>query len=236
LKGYAVEYKQAIAIVGSLSKPSKMPGYAIGIPAGKAQWVEEYAAKDDTAIPLPAYGCAIGAKLTSIKGSTCNKCYAMKGNYAFKNVKQAQYKRLKGIFHPQWVDAMVEVLYMTVDPNEPYFRWHDSGDIVSLEHLERIVEVCKRTKYIRHWLPTREAGIVKEYLTKYQAFPHNLTVRLSSTMIDGKPYKFYPITSTVHTKESLTGHSCPAYTQDGKCGDCRACWDSKVKNVSYPKH
>jgi hypothetical protein len=30
--------------------------------------------------------------------------------------------------------------------------------------------------------------------------------------------------------------TCPAPSQGGKCGDCRACWDPKVKVVSYGKH
>lgn len=230
-----MEYKQALAIIGSLSKPSKMPGYAIGLPAGKALWVSDIAkSKGDSEPSLK--GCAVGAKLVEIKGSTCSKCYALKGNYAFKNVRNAQYNRLKGLSDPLWIDAMVEVLYMSIDPMEPYFRWHDSGDILSLEHLEKIVEVCKRTKYIRHWLPTRQGNFVKEYLDKYEAFPSNLIIRVSSTMIDGGPVVSYKNTSTVHDTKPAVGYSCPAYTQDGKCGDCRACWDKRVKNVSYPKH
>jgi len=30
--------------------------------------------------------------------------------------------------------------------------------------------------------------------------------------------------------------TCPAPTQAGRCGDCRACWDPKIKVVSYGKH
>ena len=29
---------------------------------------------------------------------------------------------------------------------------------------------------------------------------------------------------------------CKAYTRGNQCGDCRACWDKTVKNVSYKKH
>ena len=29
---------------------------------------------------------------------------------------------------------------------------------------------------------------------------------------------------------------CGAYDRDGKCGDCRACWDKTVKVVAYPAH
>jgi hypothetical protein len=61
-------------ITGTLSKPSKMPGFAYGIPAKE---------------------CQTGAKLREVKGSTCFNCYALKGCYVFPNVQAAQYKRLE---------------------------------------------------------------------------------------------------------------------------------------------
>ena len=77
-----MNYKE---ITGSLSKPSKMPGHAYG---------------------LPAQECKTGSKLAKVKGSTCNSCYALKGCYVFKVVKAAQYKRLESIKGPRWVEAM----------------------------------------------------------------------------------------------------------------------------------
>ena len=42
---------------------------------------------------------------------------------------------------------------------------------------------------------------------------------------------------------SASGHNngdhfgtAAAPKQDGECGDCRACWDTNVKNVSYKEH
>ena len=77
--------EKAKEITGSLSKPSKMPGHAYG---------------------LPAQECKTGGKLQKVKGSTCYGCYALKGCYVFKVVQAAQYKRLKAIRHPLWVKAM----------------------------------------------------------------------------------------------------------------------------------
>ena len=72
-------------IVGGLSKPGKMPGWSIGIPAKE---------------------CNTGGKLQDKEGSVCNDCYALKGCYVFKIVQDAQYRRLKAIKDPRWVDAM----------------------------------------------------------------------------------------------------------------------------------
>ena len=60
--------------IGTLSNPSKMPSFAWGISAKK---------------------CITGAKLAKIKGTICNKCYALKGHYAFKNVFDAHELRRK---------------------------------------------------------------------------------------------------------------------------------------------
>ena len=32
------------------------------------------------------------------------------------------------------------------------------------------------------------------------------------------------------------GKECPAYKQEGECKDCRACWDRRIKTVSYKEH
>jgi hypothetical protein len=164
--------KEAWTLVGGLSKPSKMPGWSIGIPAKE---------------------CKTGKKLRQIKNSVCEGCYALKGCYVFKVVQEAQYKRLEAINHPDWVLAMATL----INSKKPdVFRWHDSGDVQDEAHLNKIFEVCRLTPAKRHWMPTREAWI-KDHM---QAAPANLVVRFSSPMIDQGPVKSWANTSTVSTK------------------------------------
>ena len=196
--------KEAWTLVGGLSKPSKMPGWSIGIPAKE---------------------CKTGKKLRQIKNSVCEGCYALKGCYVFKVVQEAQYKRLEAIQHLDWVLAMATL----INSKKPdVFRWHDSGDVQDVDHLEKIFEVCKLTPTKRHWMPTREAWI-KDHMHKA---PANLVVRFSSPMIDQGPVKSWANTSTVSTKS----RSCPAPDNNNECGSCRACWDPLVKNIEYGKH
>ena len=196
--------KEAWALVGGLSKPSKMPGWSIGIPAKE---------------------CKTGSKLRLIPDSVCSECYALKNCYMFKVVQEAQYRRLEAIQHPDWVLAMATL----INSKKPdVFRWHDSGDVQDVQHLEKIFEVCKLTPAKRHWMPTREAWI-KDHMHKA---PANLVVRFSSPMIDQGPVKSWANTSTVSTKS----RSCPAPDNNNECGDCRACWDPLVKNIEYGKH
>ena len=173
---------------------------------------------------LPATQCITGAKLVKIPGSVCHGCYALKGRYRFSNVRMALARRLESLKHPRWVEAMTVLI-----KGEEVFRWHDSGDLQSAWHLKRIFEVCNRTPETSHWLPTREAKFLP---LNHDGIPKNLMIRFSSHMINQPPVKFWPWTSTVST----TGYSCPAKDQGNECGDCRACWDRSVSNVTYPKH
>ena len=199
--------KEANQITGGLSKPSKMPGYAYNIPATR---------------------CKVGAKLVKVPGSVCHGCYALKGRYRFSNVKEALERRYQAAMNnKQWVFGMV---YLINTSKKKEFRWHDSGDIQSADHLQRIFQVCELTPDVKHWLPTREAGILSTI--KPEAVPSNLIIRLSATKVDGPAPKSWAWTSTVVT----SGASCPAPQQGNQCKDCRACWDKKVKNVSYGKH
>ena len=196
--------KEARKITGGLSAPSKMPGPAYN---------------------LPASACLTGAKLVNVPGSVCAGCYALKGRYRFPNVQAALNRRLKSLTHPDWIRAMVVLI-----DDAPWFRWHDSGDLQGPEHLKKIFEVCKLTPDTQHWLPTREAGMLK--LMDPDIVPPNLIIRLSGHMVDGNNSKFWPWTSSV----SSQAKTCPALDQGNSCRDCRACWDRSVNNVTYPKH
>ena len=195
---------EAIKITHTLSKPSKMPGFSIGIPAKE---------------------CKTGAKLRKIKGSVCYGCYALKGCYVFPDVQAAQYKRLKAIKKKKWIDAMAHQIN---SKKVKYFRWHDSGDVQNLEHLNKIYEVCKLSPTVKHWMPTREAW-TRDHVSRA---PDNLIIRFSMPMVNQAPAGSWPNTSTVVT----SGATCPAPNQGGKCRTCRACWNHNIKNVAYGKH
>lgn len=210
--------KLALEISGGLSSPSKMPGFAHSI---------------------PAQACNVGSKLRAVAGSICSKCYALKGRYVFPNVKNAMSRRLQNLTHPRWVDAMAFLINRKAKKGNDVFRWHDSGDIQSLEHLENIAKVCEATPTVRHWIPTREYAVVSAFKDKHGKFPSNLTIRLSALMTDG-PLPTGAAERLGVTVSGVTSDpkkvSCPAYKQGGVCGSCRACWDKNQAVVFYPKH
>jgi len=204
--------KEAAAICGSLSNPSKMPGHG-------------YA--------LPAYRCRIGSLLQLIPKAICHHCYALRGRYLFPRVKAAMEKRFSSLSDSRWAEAVSTLIYRSKDR---YFRWHDSGDLKDLEHLRKIVRVCLNLPRIKFWLPTREYQTVEAFRRMGGQIPSNLCIRYSAHLVDGLPPRGYdmPASTVVSGCTGPPGsHVCPAPKQNNACGSCRACWDPAVKLVSY---
>ena len=195
--------KNAVKITGSMTRTTKMPGLSYS---------------------LPAWECQTGGKLSLVPGTPCFGCYAKKGNYTrYPAIKKAQYYRLNSLGHDSWVTAMVAQV-----KRQRWFRWHDAGDVQSVDHMNKILEVVRQTPFTRHWLPTQE----RPYLPAPEDVPDNLVIRLSGSKIDGPAPTAWTHTSSVVTQ----GASCPAPSQGGKCKECRMCWTKSVKHVSYGKH
>lgn len=208
-----------VQFIPKLSKASKMPCESFSLPAG------------DT--------CPTGSKLINVKGSVCYGCYAMKGNYRYDNVKKARAHNqniINGGDLDSWVTNMVHEIKRTNTTG--YFRWHDSGDVQSLDHMMAVIRVAEALPNIRFWLPTLEKKILNEVKHSHRHIPDNLTIRLSTPMINAKPSKGWGLTSSVTDKKTMMveGELCRSYEQGGKCLTCRTCWDKTVKNVTYLKH
>ena len=214
----ALTYEIAEEITGGFSRPSKMPCPAFS---------------------LSAFRCITGEKLRKIPNSVCSICYATRGNFRFPVVKNAMERRFQGLRHPRWPEAMA---FLIKCEGNAFFRWHDSGDIQSVEHLQQIVKVCTLTPSVSHWLPTREVGILGEYINNGFKIPDNLTIRISAYMVDAPApktiaEKFGCVSSVVTTTpEKVSAKVCPSSKQGNKCLDCRACWDRREEVIAYVAH
>ena len=222
----------ASKVVGGLSKPSKMPGFAFNLPASR---------------------CKVGGKLRHVPDSVCFSCYAgddvawqqqggrmkfvdgkLKGSrYATPFVQAALARRYDNLSNPLWVPAMVRL----VRHYGGEFRWFDSGDLQSVAMLRNIYTAASATPNVKHWLPTREAAVVKETEEFFGPPPANLVIRASGIMIDGKRPNYKTASMVLRNAPiPAKAHVCPAPTQGNQCGDCRACWDKTVPTVVYHLH
>lgn len=218
--------KEALTIIGGLSEPSKMPCYAFS---------------------LPPEACPTGAKLQSIPGTPCFNCYAMKGNHRRKNVKNALSRNLERLrealddpaYRERYIDAFIWLLR-----NQKHFRWFEAGDLQSELHLHIINQICWHTPLCEHWMSTLEYNTVLSFVfNSDRTFAPNLTIRVSSPLVDSTPRVSEQVTrSVVITNPKAVPPSviCPASLitkwQDRKCNDCRMCWNNEQKLVAYLKH
>lgn len=217
---------EALTKIGGLSNPSKMPWYA---------W------------SISAKNCHTGSKLHLIKGAVCEHCYALKGRYVFPNVQNAMKRRLDALNNnPDFEDAFVfalnslyengrkTYLYKGKEIKENRFRWHDSGDLQSLRHLEVINNIAKRCPQLKFYLPTKETIILREW---NKPFEPNLHVRLSAPMVGAKLNKTVlgVPQSTVGRETDKTVFHCVAPKQGNQCKNCSACW-SQTPTVNYHLH
>lgn len=214
-----ISKKQALQIIGGLGLPNKMPGKSWNISAFK---------------------CSRGSILRNDPNSTCHNCYALKGRYIFKNVKTALERRLEKFKDPQWVDAMIFLI-----KDEKYFRWFDSGDLQSVDMLNKIIKVCENTPNCKHWLPTKEYNIVRKFIADGGIIPDNLCLRISADKKNEYPIvtiRDCQISTSSHNNkyDFINCHNCPVAANKNikTCKDakCTACWDKSVYHINYKIH
>lgn len=164
----------------------------------------------------------------------CKGCYATTGNYNYPNVKAPRAFNKEDWQRLTWVDEMVQAL-----DADCYFRWFDSGDMYSLGLAEKMLEVMKRTPWVKHWLPTRMHKFPKFALVLAEMQNlSNVMVRPSSDSIRGEfivgTHGSVIVENAAVVPDGAT--LCRAYENAGKCSGCRACYNKEVPVIAYPAH
>ena len=164
----------------------------------------------------------------------CQGCYARYGNYNYPNVKSIREYNREDYKRGEWVNDMVQALQ-----DSRFFRWFDSGDIVSLELAWKIYDIVRLTPWCQHWLPTRMEKFekFKRVIDKIRTLP-NAAVRFSSDGIDGEYEPGLHGSVIVQSIDDVTPEMkpCLAYEHGGKCSGCRACWDKSIPVIAYIAH
>ena len=163
----------------------------------------------------------------------CEICYARKNFYRMKPTINARQYNKQDWKRDAWVSDMVNYLNIF-----NLFRWFDGGDIYTVPLGEKIYQVCKLTPHCSHWIPSRAYKFSKfnEIFKKLKALP-NVMVRFSSDSIQGEYTKGLHGSTIIPDPYFKTdAFVCKAYSRDGKCGTCRACWNKDIPLIAYPIH
>lgn len=163
------------------------------------------------------------------------ECYARKGNFVFRNVKQShqnnldEYKNNPRMYFTQVISNTF---------NLRFFRWHASGDIVDAPYFAGMVDVanaCKDTAYLCF---TKKYEIVNEYINKNGALPENLRVIFSAwgDWLPDNPYNI-PVAYVFDKNKDNSNIPEDAFPCGGKCYECLACWRLRNgQSVYFKKH
>jgi len=128
-----------------------------------------------------------------------------------------------------------------------YFRVHDSGDMFNVAYAQCWHEVCVRLPEVRFWIPTRAWQQPAGSLPVFDPLMNTLRALAQLPNVAVRPSAlnfgdYAPVVAGLHAGSTagmpdvFRARQCPAYRQDGHCGDCRDCWDAKDLPVSYSKH
>ena len=263
----------SLEVIGGLSAPSKMPCHSWSIPAEYCK-LGSHLAKNPKSICSKCY-----ALKGAYKWSPAQR--AMENRYAILNDALEDYIQVgeRGFFPRtkawSFINHFASVLnqkaYRTrtrlangtkVKLDGRYFRWVDSGELQSEQHLDIIVRIAQLTPTVKHWLPTKEVGMVQRWLEMHKEsydarikseyvrdYPENLTIRISHPMVDDWEYSTEVVDRLKGYTENIGlafAHSpgrtpgsgieaCAAPSQKGECLSCRQCWDPKDQ-ISYEVH
>lgn len=175
--------------------------------------------------------------LTCRNDAPCmGKCYARKGRWLFKNVKNSLQSNLDAYREdPQYFFDYIAIntrLYRA-------FRWHSAGDIVDARYLEGMAYVAKKNPKTDYLCFTKKFDLVNAYVDAGNEIPENLHIVFSgwdSLFKVNNPHDF-PTTWVAFKKkcnEHIPEGSIPC---QGHCEQCLACWSlQKGQSVYFDEH
>jgi len=163
-------------------------------------------------------------KNRKVKGSICQKCYAVAGCKMYTNLDKMLIQN--GEILKDKIDTS------EIKVNTIYYRFESHGDLINTNHLDNLVNIAINNPYTRFALWTKHYKITEKYFDTHDK-PGNLQLQYSSLKINHQlninKFKHCDRIFTVYDKET-------AKTKDINCGsrDCFSCGLCYNKNkVQY---
>lgn len=153
----------------------------------------------------------------------CSKCkywcYDIKACLQYLNVLKAR-ARNTAIFRYDREEFFRQIWEkMARRKVNKYLRFHVSGEIVDIDHFNRMVETARRFPEFVIWTYTKMYWIVNEWIRENGSLPENFHVMFSEWegLPMENPYNM-PVFRCTDKPEKMTGYKCP-----GNCDICKAC-------------
>ncbi len=180
--------------------------------------------------------------ITCRSNCPCAKdCYATKGNYRFKNVKDSHIHNYhEYLSNPEGYFKDICHAVNNGMVTYAYFRWHASGDIVDDKYFEGMVKVAEAQPNTSFLAFTKKFEIVNQFISNGGIIPSNLHIVFSAWGDNFKienPHLF-PV-AHVRFRDENQNKSIPqdALECSGDCTNCLQCWKiQRGQSVVFDKH
>jgi len=185
-------------------------------------------------IDCPA--CELSIQLAHQRGreAICERCYAQKGRYVFRQVRANQRARSEWWHDTDPIERAVILADAVKREGAPrYFRCYDSGDL-DLSAVETWLKFAELLPGTRIWIPTR-TWLLPEFLPGLRALNAHpqIVVRPSTVAFDDPPVTIAGLAGghAAHWHEPIKAtYCCP-----GSCANCRICWDRPDLRISFKR-
>ena len=149
-------------------------------------------------------------------------CYDVKACCQYENVRKARAKNTalfrfsRDEFFSQLWDKMSR------RRTNKYLRFHVSGEIVDIDHFNRIVETARRFPDFRIWTYTKMYHVVNAWIKENGPLPENLVCMFSywKGLPMDNPYNM-PVFRCAQDETEKIGFHCPGncdFCKEHKCG------------------
>ena len=183
-------------------------------------------------IDCPACELSMRMAKEAHKAAICERCYALKGRYVFRNVHTNQRARSEWWHNTDPIERAIILADAVKREGAPhYFRCYDSGDL-DLSAIETWLKFAELLPDTKVWIPTR-TWLLPEFLPGLLALNAHprIVVRPSSVAFDDLPPAIDGLASghAAHWHEPIKAtYRCP-----GSCANCRICWDRPDLSISF---
>ena len=157
-------------------------------------------------------------------------CYAQKGRFVFKSVKEAAKRNLElsTSDYYRYFDEIRQASAL-----HKYFRWHASGDIPTKEYLLGMIMVANLNSGTNYLAFTKQYDLVNGYIACYGELPCNLKIVFSDWcgFVQGNNPNQFPVAHVLLKGSTKEECSIPenSFECGGMCEDCvltneKSCW------------
>ena len=159
-----------------------------------------------------------------VKGSICQKCYAVKGCKMYTNLDNVLLQN--GEILQNKIDVS-EIKTSTI-----YYRFESHGDLINENHLDNLVRIVENNPQTKFGLWTKHYKITEKYFDTHKK-PNNLQLQYSSLKINKKldinKFKHCDRIFSVYDKEISKTTDINCGSKD--CFNCGLCYNKN--NVQY---